>query len=576
MLKPVIVQNLDLLRQIRAWTGDAPPTAADLGRVLERDKDNTRKSLLKLEEEGAVARLEGAAWGLTAAGDRVLKDLARDLGGAGGEAGVGQIPGLAWARIKRNPLNPRTSFDPDYIAELAESIAEGGLKTPLVILKTPGPDGSHLLEDGECRHRAIGLLIDRGDPRWPADRPVPHFLSEATDDTEVIINALITGIQKQTLAWGDRAAAFADLIDNRSMTTLQVAVAIGSEAKQRHVQQLVKVWRELGDNDRRRARLPEGAQDRLNFEQARLQVQRAEESVLKLDPKALLTLAEIVDHVARHKANGVRFKSYVYGDVAEVADGAGGEEYETLRAQGLVHIYARKAVDGRSYVQVGGYNPNQVEYRLKCTLPVWSAKTRGQLLDQLRREALGDAEADAAAREKRYSVPWLNGPFEIPESLAKAQAKAAERQVAKDAKARAKAEAETARRQQTMTLAAEIGRIKPAGPFDARLNAEFGETWGELPWSLGSWGGVILDAKGKQVICLGWDKPDRAKAHLLIVAVNAAGGFDSPSLQPKPEGGATQEPDDEDEGELSDEEAAEISAEMRADREAFAAELAGS
>src|SRR4028118_1297095 len=56
--------------------------------------------------------------------------------------------------IQPDPLQPRQTFDPTYITELRDSIAENGLLQPVTVRKK---DGMYLLVAGECRHRAAKL-----------------------------------------------------------------------------------------------------------------------------------------------------------------------------------------------------------------------------------------------------------------------------------------------------------------------------------------------------------------------------------------------------------------------------------
>jgi ParB family chromosome partitioning protein len=59
--------------------------------------------------------------------------------------------------IERDPEQPRTEFDQDYILGLSESIKTEGLKNPIHVRIHPEKDGYFMLVNGECRTRAATL-----------------------------------------------------------------------------------------------------------------------------------------------------------------------------------------------------------------------------------------------------------------------------------------------------------------------------------------------------------------------------------------------------------------------------------
>ena len=71
--------------------------------------------------------------------------------------------------VGRNIKNIRTRFDDKEILELAESIFDGGLLTPLVVMPTADPDtGDEIVElvCGSRRLRAIQWILANRDPDW--------------------------------------------------------------------------------------------------------------------------------------------------------------------------------------------------------------------------------------------------------------------------------------------------------------------------------------------------------------------------------------------------------------------------
>src|SRR6266851_892998 len=59
--------------------------------------------------------------------------------------------------ISPDPGNPRKSYDPARLAELALSIKEHGILEPLLLRPKPGSDGGYFITAGERRFRAAKL-----------------------------------------------------------------------------------------------------------------------------------------------------------------------------------------------------------------------------------------------------------------------------------------------------------------------------------------------------------------------------------------------------------------------------------
>ena len=138
---------------------------------------------------------------------------------------------LSHAQIVSSPLNPRHVFDPEKLAELANSIAEGGLDTPLLVDAVPVGDHVFAIVAGERRWRAIGALIEDG--RWPADRVI-HCIPKSVDQDTHLAKALVENLQREDLTPLEEARAFADLRDKHGWDTAKIASTIGKTA--RHAQ----------------------------------------------------------------------------------------------------------------------------------------------------------------------------------------------------------------------------------------------------------------------------------------------------------------------------------------------------
>lgn len=101
-----------------------------------------------------------------------------------------------------SPTNPRKRFDPQALAELADSIAEHGVMQPLAARPNPlhaEGDGRppYELVCGERRWRACGLLIEQ-DRAYPSAGHVPVLVRDYTDAQVLALQAL-ENVQRQDL-----------------------------------------------------------------------------------------------------------------------------------------------------------------------------------------------------------------------------------------------------------------------------------------------------------------------------------------------------------------------------------------
>lgn len=120
--------------------------------------------------------------------------------------------------IAPNPQQPRTVFDSEALAELAESIREHGVIQPLVVSRPAGSTGApYQLIAGERRllaSRQAGLLR------------VPVIVKEASPQALLEL-ALVENLQRQDLGPLEEAFAFKRLSDEFSMTQEAIATRVG-------------------------------------------------------------------------------------------------------------------------------------------------------------------------------------------------------------------------------------------------------------------------------------------------------------------------------------------------------------
>ena len=119
------------------------------------------------------------------------------------------------SEIARNPNQPRKYFDPEAIAQLAESIRQYGVLNPLTVRRVPG--GGYELVAGERRLRAA---------RVAGLNDVPCLLIAADNEDSSAI-ALVENLQRRDLDFFEEAYGFKRLIDQYGLTQEEAARKVG-------------------------------------------------------------------------------------------------------------------------------------------------------------------------------------------------------------------------------------------------------------------------------------------------------------------------------------------------------------
>ena len=118
-------------------------------------------------------------------------------------------------KIVANPYQPRKEFAPEALEELAQSIRQQGIITPVTVRKMP--DGTYQLIAGERRCRAAQL----------ADlKEVPAYVRVATDN-QMMEMALVENIQRENLGAMEVALAYKALIEECRLTHDQLSEKVG-------------------------------------------------------------------------------------------------------------------------------------------------------------------------------------------------------------------------------------------------------------------------------------------------------------------------------------------------------------
>ncbi len=120
-------------------------------------------------------------------------------------------------KVEPNPFQPRKEFAQEALDELAQSIRQQGVITPITVRQMP--DGSYQLIAGERRLRAS---------RMAGLTEVPAYIRTATD-TQMMEMALVENIQRADLGAIEVAQAYRQLIEECRLTHDQLSEKVGKD-----------------------------------------------------------------------------------------------------------------------------------------------------------------------------------------------------------------------------------------------------------------------------------------------------------------------------------------------------------
>lgn len=131
--------------------------------------------------------------------------------------GSSSISEIELKAIVANPDQPRRTFDEEALNELADSIREHGVISPIT-LRDNG-DGTYMIIAGERRFRASKIAgLER----------VPAYIRTAKDE-QVMEWALIENIQREDLDAIEIALAYQRLMDDYDLTQERMAERVGKK-----------------------------------------------------------------------------------------------------------------------------------------------------------------------------------------------------------------------------------------------------------------------------------------------------------------------------------------------------------
>lgn len=128
--------------------------------------------------------------------------------------GLSPIRDLSVASIRPHPDQPRRTFDPDELQQLADSIAEHGLLQPIIVVEA---GGHYTLVAGERRLRAAVMA---------GQETIAAIVRNANEEEQVEV-ALVENLQRSDLNALEEAHAYQHLIDAFGLTQERVAERVG-------------------------------------------------------------------------------------------------------------------------------------------------------------------------------------------------------------------------------------------------------------------------------------------------------------------------------------------------------------
>ncbi len=131
-----------------------------------------------------------------------------------GSADILRIPA---DMIEPNPFQPRMSFDPEALEELAESIKTLGLIQPITVRRKA--DGRYQIISGERRFRAC---------RMAGMEMIPAYIRDANDQG-MLEMAIVENIQRENLDPIEVAMSYQRLIEECNLTQEQMAIRVGKK-----------------------------------------------------------------------------------------------------------------------------------------------------------------------------------------------------------------------------------------------------------------------------------------------------------------------------------------------------------
>ena len=182
------------------------------------------------------------------------------------ETGSGGPTEIEIDKIRRNPKQPRRTFDEAALQELADSLKAKGVLQPILVRPDPKEKNEYQIIAGERRWRAARLA---GLTRIPA-------VIRETDELELLEIGIIENVQRADLNPIEEAEAYEALMKRFGRTQDSLATSVGKSRV--HI-----------TNTLRLLQLPEGAREQVRAGQ--ITAGHARAALGAPDPEALIDLA---------------------------------------------------------------------------------------------------------------------------------------------------------------------------------------------------------------------------------------------------------------------------------------------
>lgn len=141
----------------------------------------------------------------------------KEIAGSQNDKANADVLRIPAGQIEPNPYQPRLSFDPEALEELAESIRTLGLIQPITVRKVS--EGRYQIISGERRFRASKLAgMDL----------IPAYIRTA-DDQGMMEMAIVENVQRADLDPIETALGYQRLIDECNLTQEQMALRVGKK-----------------------------------------------------------------------------------------------------------------------------------------------------------------------------------------------------------------------------------------------------------------------------------------------------------------------------------------------------------
>ena len=128
---------------------------------------------------------------------------------------LSSVSSILISKIKTNPLQPRKEFKKDSLEDLASSIKENGVISPITVRED---GGNYTLIAGERRLRAS---------RFIKLKEIPAYVIEVKNNSDMMQLALIENIQRENLNPIEESEAYAILQDKFNFSQNAIAKSVG-------------------------------------------------------------------------------------------------------------------------------------------------------------------------------------------------------------------------------------------------------------------------------------------------------------------------------------------------------------